>query len=189
MKILLSREKFREQVLFPNWLFGRLLNFHNFNGFYSFILDLCRNILLHNDFLSPSEKKSVFIDNVLYTSIFRDHLLVVGVALCGCSWFDGPAHEHIDPLLLLLLSRERKKMSLLGQEVYVPSVLGVVPVVHVVLLISPLAMLMGLNSWFIDRVLFGSLGSWNCIVGRLIFNLDIVVGDLVAKVHFFLFIN
>lgn len=80
-------------------------------------------------------------------------------------------------------------MSQLGKEVYVPSVLGVVPVVHIVLLISPFAMLMSLNSLFIDRVLFGSLDSWNCIVGRLIFNLDSIVGDLVAKVHFFLFIN
>ena len=71
---------------------------------------------------------------------------MVGVALCGCSGFDRFAHEDIDPLFLFLFNRERKKMSLLGKEAYVPSVLGVIPVVNVVLLIFSLGVLMGLNS-------------------------------------------
>ena len=182
MKILLRREYLREQVLLPYRLFGRLL--HNFNGFCIFILSLCRNNLFHRDGLIFAQKKRVLTDNVLYTSVFGSHLLMVSVALCGCSCLDSFAHEDIDPLLLFLLSRERKKMSLLGKEVYVSSVLGVVPVVHIILLISPFAMLVCFNCWFIGLIFLDFLATRNCIAVRLIFNLNIFVDELVAKVHF-----
>jgi hypothetical protein len=51
------------------------------------------------------------------------------VALCGISGLYTFAHEDVDPHFFLLLSGEEEQVSVLGQEVDVPSVLGLVPVV------------------------------------------------------------
>jgi hypothetical protein len=61
------------------------------------------------------------------------HFLMVGVTLGGVSGLDSLAHEDVHPHPLLLLSRQHQQVAVLVQELDVPSVLGFVPVVLVLL--------------------------------------------------------
>lgn len=55
------------------------------------------------------------------------------VALGGISGLDGPAHDDVNFPLFLLLIREGKEVTVIDEEVDVPPILSVVPVILILL--------------------------------------------------------